>query len=361
MFTVHDQNKISEFLQYIQELQIDRWNPDKFDISEKKQILSELQTLVYLEDALIKFMEEHRFKEEVIETLPQIKNREIFEENVIIGLFKRDLDGPTMGLWGGYVHSTNEDIEPIWVPEMLVRKVNMQDGAIIKAIPNRTMEEESIRYYYELLREGNDEKVGRIERQGYCISIEGKHYAVDIETNEKYPILEKDIDHYSVEIEQPIIFALSTVKKDISVRIVEALEYNKMTNSSNGKNSSQVKRINPLTMTTDKNEYPKILNGEKILIISADYGTDNYKRVVESMGGVFEHGAVDKLGKLSGQASSADGVILVWQSSNHAAVENIVKPLCKEKGIPFEYAESTATRAIKEAIERLNNRMRITM
>jgi len=109
-----------------------------------------------------------------------------------------------------------------------------------------------------------------------------------------------------------------------------------------------------LTLTTEKNQYPKILNGENILVISADFGKEAYKRIVEQMGGNFEHGSVDKLGKLPGQVNKADGVIIVWQSANHSAVEDTVKPTCQEKEIPMEYTETTAPRTVKEALERLS-------
>jgi len=187
--------------------------------------LNELQALVQLEDALLTFLQEQNFDVDLSEKqkeTTEIPNTDPFGEQdsdaFLVGVFKRDLEGPTKGLWGGYLHMT--DHEPIWLPEMIVRKINLADGAIVKAIPNGIMDDQSTRYYFELLKAGNDQNIGRIERLGYYSLQDGKPCVIDIETKEAYPLLEKDVDNYSLVIDQPVLFALSTKHLDLAARII---------------------------------------------------------------------------------------------------------------------------------------------
>ena len=286
--------------------------------------------------------------ETVVEAFPKKEEAESLADEKGY-LFERKLKG-------GYVQALKA-----FVPETVVRRLGLEHGDYVKAKEIHSEEDESTRYYYEVLEKGEKKEAERIEINYGLVEKDGHLLMVKktllnggepIRLNDTpHAFLIRDEERVENGIQEGDIVDIAYMKKDPSIhRVIWKHAMDEVQESKTKEKIQKVKIKNNYALSTNIKD--NILRGKHVLVVGCEPRKSSYKAHIEERGGVFSWAeGIEGKKRLKTMVQKVDVVVLLIRFIRHRASQDVVD-ICKEINVPFTVVENLALQSMLSGVMR---------
>ena len=251
-----------------------------------------------------------------------------------------------------------------FVPEGIIRKLGLEHGDLVSAIPIESDESSRRHFHYELVEKGDGhdapdrvqvnycavhKEAGRLvvdksEETGEYIRYEEGLYTVILDEYDvqKHYLREGDLIDIAYPVGKPHLSKVLWVHR---IEEQEETPLNKESNTAKLKNETVKKEIKNAVV------FEQTLEGKTILVIGNEPKRKLYKYSIEQKGGSFLWAdAKEKLNRLEPLVRKSDIVVFLLGVSGHVGMEHL-KKMCKDHGVIFETTWSKGKSTIIQLAE----------